>query len=284
LPLLLVGLLYGCVAPLKVDYKPLSKEDSGALVSDLPILIKPFADKRPEVATGADPRVVGSIDATTQDIYGSRVILSESPSVLITEGFKKYLSASGYTVVSPERAGPSFSGIILTGEIREFRFDIGSRDNIEINIYAEFRDKGSGGIIWSGLALEKDSRYAGVFGDSRARVSKYISATLSKVFRKTIAKAGPGIEKAVTAGGGNGGREPKNHEHGQGRLIVRTVPERVSIYLNGVYYGLSPMTLRLRPGIYNLLMSKEGFHEFKEKIAVGSGRVTEMETTLKEKK
>ncbi len=292
LSLLFIGLLSGCAnplaRPLKVDYNPVSGAEKTSLSRSVPILIRPFTDKRPEVAQGADPLEIGSIDATVQDMYGSRLILSTSPAALVTEGFKKYLAAEGYTVVSTDKVKSSFSGIILRGEIREFRLDIGAKDNIEIQVYAEFRDKESAAIIWSGLTKEKNSRYAGVFGDSRARVSRYISGTLSNVFRKTIERARPGIEKMGRAGkgnhNGNGNDGYEGHLPETGRLIVKTVPVRTKVYINGVYYGLSPMTLKLKPGIYNLILRKDGFYEFRERIAVGSERATEMETTLKEEK
>jgi len=290
LSLLLTGLLYGCVSPLKVDYNPVSGEEKASLSRSVPILIKPFTDKRAGVTQGADPLEVGSIDSTVQDMYGSRLILSTAPAVLITEGFKKYLTAAGYTVVSPKKATSSFSGIILSGEIREFSLDIGPRDNIDIQLYAEFRDKDNAAIIWSGLAKEKDSIYAGVFGDSRRMVSKYISGTLSKVFGKIIEKAGSNIEKMSRVGEGSGNGSGNGNEgydgkvRPAGRLIVKTLPARAKVYINGVYYGLTPMTLKLRPGIYNLILKKEGFNKFMEKIALGSGRATEMETALKEEK
>jgi len=290
LSLMLTGLLYGCVSPLKVDYNPVSGEEKASLSRSVPILIKPFTDKRAGVALGADPLEVGSIDATVQDMYGARVILSTAPATLMTEGFKKYLRAEGYTVVSPDKATSSFSGIILSGEIREFSLHIGPRDNIDIELYAEFKDNDNDAIIWSGLAKEKDSIYAGVFGDSKKMVSKYISGTISKVFGKIIKKAGPGIKKMSRIGenSGNRGSTVNQIKGGTarevGRLIVKTLPARAEVYINGVYYGLTPMTLKLRPGIYRLILKKDGFNKFMEKIALGSGRATEMETTLKEEK
>jgi len=286
LSLMLTGLLYGCVSALKVDYNPVSLGKKASLPRSIPILIRPFTDKRVGVSKGADPGEIGSIDATIQDMYGARVILSTAPATLITEGFKKYLTAVGYTVVSPDKVEPSFSGIILSGEIRKFSLDIGPRDNIDIQLYAEFKNKYNDAIIWSGLVKEKDSIYAGVFGDSKKMVSKYISGTLSKVFGKTIKKAGPGIEKMSRVGEGssNVNKRYEGKALKIGRLIVKTIPEYAEVYINGVYYGLSPMTLKLRPGIYRLILKKDGFNEFMEKIAVGRSRSTEMETTLKEKK
>ncbi len=279
--ILLLGFLSGCAAPLRIEYYPAQKGNEDNAANSIAMVVKPFKDRRPSVLKdGADPHDIGSIKATTQDIYSKRVVLEESPSSIVTESFKKYLLANGYNVIEAGSAGPSFSGLILSGEIREFRLEIGSKDRIEIKIYSEFRGKDGSAVLWSGLTGEKDSRYAGVFGESRRGVSRYVSATLTKVFAKTMRKARPGLEQIGAPGEKK--REKKGEGQGEtGSLIVRTVPERAKVFLNGVYYGLSPLRLKLKPGVHELLIRKDGFQDFSEKVAVDRGRETEVEERLR---
>lgn len=42
-------------------------------------------------------------------------------------------------------------------------------------------------------------------------------------------------------------------------LTIKTTPEDVSVYVNGVYKGKTPLTLTLEPGTYNLKLEKEGY-------------------------
>jgi len=279
------ALLYGCTGPIKVSYSPVSpvsEEDSvgRARHRPVPILIKPFTDKRPGLTEVEDPKTIGGINATVSDIYGNRAILSRPPAAIVTEGFKKEFSASGYTVLSAgeEKDG---AGIILAGEIRRFSLNIGPRDEIDIEVYTELRDRDTDTVIWSGGASEKGSRYAGVMGDSRSTISKYISAALSKVIRKTIKEAAPEIDKATAPEEDKKEANEVRRPMDTGRLLLTTAPPRVKVYLNGVYYGLTPLTVEINTGVYDLVLKKAGFMDFKEKVAVGKGRTTEMETAMK---
>lgn len=279
--LLAAAFSYGCAGPVKVSYNPVSpvlEDEGGGRVRPVPILVKPFTDMRAGPAEGADPKRIGTINSTVSNIYSDRLTLSRTPAEIVTEGFKKELSTSGYTVISEgdDRAGP---WVVLSGEIRRFSLDIGPRDEIDIEVYTELKEKGTERIIWSGISREKGSRYAGVMGDSRSKISKYISTALSKVIIKTIKESAPKIDKAY----GPEGKEAAPVEEGPlytGTLLINTDPSRTKVYLNGVYYGLTPLTIEINTGVYDLLLKKAGFMDFKERVAVGKGRTTEMEAAL----
>ena len=50
--------------------------------------------------------------------------------------------------------------------------------------------------------------------------------------------------------------------------------------MDDVYYGLTPITIDLAPGIYNVSFKMEGFKNAVQKIAVRKGRVTEFAVIL----
>ena len=65
-----------------------------------------------------------------------------------------------------------------------------------------------------------------------------------------------------------------------GLLLVNTSPSRAKVYLDGVYYGLSPLRLELEPGVYAASVKLEGYKMVTEKISVRKGDNTEVELSL----
>jgi len=283
--ILITALLYGCVGPIKYAYHaPPRQESPDKSAEGLSIYIAPVIDRRPDVKF---ENKIGDIHSTVVDIYRDELFLSRRPALVIEEAFIKEFEGAGFKVISDARGSAEYA---LKAELLKFQFEIGAKDSAEIVLDIEILNTRNEKKLWSGVVKTSSSRYAGVFGDSRASISRYISETISKSFRKIIEKAGPGIEKMdrVGEGSGNGSSNGNEGYEGKvlesGRLIVKTLPARAKVYINGVYYGLSPMTLQLKPGIYRLNFKKDGFYEFRERAAVGSGRSTEMEAALKEKK
>lgn len=65
-----------------------------------------------------------------------------------------------------------------------------------------------------------------------------------------------------------------------GLLLVNTRPARAKVYLEGVYYGLSPLRLELEPGVHALSVKLEGYRMVVEKVSVRKGESTEMDLIL----
>lgn len=65
-----------------------------------------------------------------------------------------------------------------------------------------------------------------------------------------------------------------------GLLLVNTNPPRSKVYLDGVYYGLSPLRLEMEPGIHAISVKLEGYRMVTEKVSVRKGDNTEMELNL----
>lgn len=65
-----------------------------------------------------------------------------------------------------------------------------------------------------------------------------------------------------------------------GLLLVNTSPARAKVYLDGVYYGMSPMRIEMEPGIHAISVKLEGYKMVTEKVSVRKGDNTEMELGL----
>lgn len=65
-----------------------------------------------------------------------------------------------------------------------------------------------------------------------------------------------------------------------GLLLVNTNPQRAKVYLDGVYYGMSPLRLEMEPGVHAISVKLEGYKMVTEKVSVRKGDNTEMELNL----
>lgn len=65
-----------------------------------------------------------------------------------------------------------------------------------------------------------------------------------------------------------------------GLLLVNTNPQRAKVYLDGVYYGLSPLRIEMEPGVHAIGVKLEGYKMVTEKVSIRKGDNTEMELTL----
>ena len=65
-----------------------------------------------------------------------------------------------------------------------------------------------------------------------------------------------------------------------GLLLVNTSPARARVYLDDVYYGLSPLRLEMEPGVHTISVKIEGYKMVSEKVSVRKGDSTEMDLSL----
>jgi len=104
----------------------------------------------------------------------------------------------------------------------------------------------------------------------------------------TAAKPAPAVPPAATStsyGVSQGSAVPMPSYVPQasataGLLLVNTSPSRAKVYLDGVYYGLSPLRLEMEPGVHAISVKLEGYKMVTEKVSVRKGDNTEMELSL----
>ena len=240
------------------------------LKSTVRVYVLPFEDGRTDAA---DPHMVGTIEATVADMTGDTILLEEEPSGLLTEAFKREFPASGITVTDDKKD----ADYILSGRIEKFWLTIGSRDRIEISAALSITGR-DGDVIWSGRLGESNERFAGVMGNTRKSVADYISAALSRAILRSIKEFGPilGAREKVRQ---KGGKAP-DVEKGPGRMVVTTVPDRTKVYIDGIYYGLTPLSLDLEPGVYELLLKLKGYMEQRERVGIRPGHTTELDVKM----
>lgn len=264
----------GCAGPLEVKYR--GATDGFKAGGPATVLLVPFADKRAD--KGADPRTIGAIRSPVADMNSDRLTISEDVSALVTRAFEKELQKAGYTVkTAPDDA----ADFVLSGEVSEFRASVGARDEIAIAVSSTVEEAATGRVIWSGAEAERGERFAGVIGNTRATLSAYIAGSLSKAVSRSIAQAGARLEntRAAYAPAEKAVKAPPPPQ-GTGRLVVTTDPPRAKVYLDEVYYGLTPLNIDMDPGVYELTILHKGFKAPKEKVSVRPGQFTELEVEM----
>lgn len=269
---LLLIVFTGCAGPLEVKYDP---KTPGQFKSSepAPVFVGEFSDRR-ETAKN-DPRTIGKIEATVADISGAKLTLSRDVTNIVEEAYRKELSLSGFTVVDEAEK----ARYIVTGEVDDFRLDIGARDEISIELTAEFNDANSGQTLWKAPSVERSDRFAGVMGNSRTTISNYLAASLQKAVRSSIEAAGQRLLAGLKAA--SPGEAPEKSRHDQGGTIkLSSAPEAAKIYIDGVYYGLTPLETGLAPGIYEIALKRKGFKPVTEKVSVRNGEMTELDAEL----
>ena len=65
-----------------------------------------------------------------------------------------------------------------------------------------------------------------------------------------------------------------------GLLVVNTNPPRAKVYLDGVYYGLSPLRLEMEPGLYAIGVKLEGYRMVNDNVSVNRSGNIELELNL----
>jgi hypothetical protein len=255
-----------------------------------------YSDARSAVPSGK----IGDINATVFDMLGTELVM-EDLSGTVTAAMANQLGAGGLQTVAdsgnPAAGGADFE---VSGVIREFSLNIGGRDAVSIVVETTLRDSRAGRILWSGAVAEKADRFAGVAGNTRNSITRYLSDALAKVSAKTrdaisesIMQTYPELfQQAASARQSAPGvtvlvappqQAPASQAVGPGttgRLAIATIPARAKVYVADVYYGLSPLNLELEPGIYTINLKLDGFKTATEKVSVRKGVATELEIRL----
>ncbi|MBS3159938.1 PEGA domain-containing protein [Candidatus Woesearchaeota archaeon] len=53
-----------------------------------------------------------------------------------------------------------------------------------------------------------------------------------------------------------------------GSVIIRSIPNRARVYMNGYYYGRTPLELEFEPGIRKLEIKEDGYQTYKTSIII----------------
>lgn len=305
LPVMLLALFFmisGCGGSketvVKPDYDPAFGMPEGySLKAPLNIAVLPYEDKR----TGLESRKkVADIEATVIGLHSSEFLLDEEVSVLVTNAIRDQLNAAGFKaeVASNAKALPAGADIVISGEIKRFNLKVSGRDKIAIELLTNITDRKNNRLIWSGKTIEEADRYAGMMGNTKKGLIKYINRSLALNIKKILKDSEQALSRhhnmatypaAGSAAAGTALRQmqaPVEQADGSmavgaaGSLKVTSKPVGARFYIGDTYYGKTPMTIDLNAGVYEITVKLKGFKDEKEKVAVRPGITTELDVAF----
>ena len=291
------------------------KETSGSAGPLLKYAATLRVNKYVDQRKSANPRLLG---VNTQRVIGvsdNQLLLDQEISNLVTADIKKRFDSEGYQVLEGSSADRAMFEV--SGVIKDLTLNVKERDEINIVIETTLKEVESGKVVWSGMVMEKNDRFAGVAGNNKDDILAYLNKELRIVSTKTVeaissslmasrselfnltpgTKPIPGVTVYVaptaakhspaapsTYGAQPGSAPPPAYtpqaSATAGLLQVNTNPPRAKVYLDGVYYGMSPLRMEMEPGVHAISVKLEGYKMVTEKVSVRRGDNTEMELNL----
>ena len=275
--------------------------------------VNKYADQR----KSGNPRLLGIATTRVIGVSGDQLLLDQEISNLVTAAIKKRFDSEGYQVLEGSSAASALFEV--SGVIKDLTLNVKERDEINIAIETTLKEVESGKVVWSGLVMEKNDRFAGVSGNSKDDVVAYLNKELRIVSNKTVeaissslmasrselfnltpgTKPIPGVTVYVAPTVAKPSPAASQSQYGMqpgstmpppaytpqasataGLLQVNTNPQRAKVYLDGVYYGMSPLRMEMEPGVHAISVKLEGYRMVTEKISIRKGDNTEMELNL----
>ncbi|MDX8378662.1 MAG: PEGA domain-containing protein [Gallionella sp.] len=263
------------------------------------------------------PRYLGKITNPVSGISGNELLMDQAVATLASNAIKKRFDAEGFRIM--EGIGANKALFDVSGVVKKLALDIKARDYIFIEIETTVKEVATGKIVWKGIVTEKNNRFAGISGNDKSDVMAYLNKELRIVSAKTVdaisatlmaahpemfsltagTKRIPGVTvlvapalptaapvvPAMPRNYGVYGDAPKStyQPHASdvtGLLMVNTNPSRARVYLDGVYYGMSPLRLEIAPGIHAMSVKLSGYKMVSERVSVRRGANTELELNL----
>lgn len=262
-----------------------------------------------------NPNKLGVVTVRVMGMDSGDLLLDQEVASVATSSIKKRFDVEGFQILEGSAAANALFEV--SGVIKELTLDVKERDRISIGIETTLKEVATGKVVWSGLVTETDDRFAGVSGDSKDDIINYLNKEVRVVSTKTVeaisaslmasrpelfnltpgtrpiagvtvyvapsaAKPAPVAAPSVPANV----MQPTAPVYvpsattTTGLLLVNTNPQRAKVYLDGVYYGMSPLRLEMAPGFHAISVKLEGYKMVTEKVSVRRGDNTEMELNL----
>ena len=257
-----------------------------------------------------NPRKIGVADARVVGLSGKDILLDRDATEVVADSMRARLEDSGLQILPKDDASAMYE---LSGVVKELKYDVKARDYVDIKLETTLKETRGGKVVWSGEVAQKNDRYAGSMGNSKSDIADYLQQQLEVVTGKTTeaissvlmathpelfnltpgTKAIPGVTVFVAPNGAGSVApdtsmlkpmfEPSAKQQApgtvqsQGTLTVRTEPARAKVYLDGIYYGMSPLNIESAVGIRKVEVKLKGYRSASEKVAVRAGALTELE-------
>ena len=277
------------------------------------IHIVPYTDARKT----DNPRKIGTGGRNVSGIMGDDITVDQDVGSIVTSAMKRHFDDAGYQISSADTGNADFE---LSGVVKDLTYNVTSRDEVSIVVESTLKDAKTGKIIWSGVVVEKNSRFAGISGDDKNDVANYLKRELGIVATKTAdaisavlmavhpemfnltpgTRPIPGVTVLVAPTAAAPAARPGQYGQAypsdnmavpppavqaratatQGLLLVNSNPQRAKVYVDDVYYGLSPLRVSMDPGIHVVSVKLDGYRMVTEKVSVRKGDNTEVELNL----
>ena len=260
------------------------------------IRVTKYVDSRSGLQAGN----IGASSTRIIGMTGKNLALDQDVSDLVTLAVKKRFADAGYKLVEDSSALYELDGVV-----KELTYDVKARDEISISIETTLKEVATGKLVWSGVVVEKDNRFAGVSGNDKKDIALYLQQKLGVVTKKTFDAANgsliaahpdlfnfspgtipiPGVTALFTPDKNQSASNvipvtsvmnpPKT-----GTLVLTTKPARAKVYLEGVYFGMSPLNVEVEVGLHHVEVRHEGYKTATEKVSIRKDDKTELELVL----
>ncbi len=250
--------------------------------------------------SGMTPKKIGISTQRVSGIAGKELALDCDVTNFVSSSIKKRFDDAGFQLV--EGAGALFE---LSGVIKELTYNVNARDELALAIETTLKEAATGKVVWSGMVVEKKERFAGVSGNNKSDIANNLRYEMGIVTQKTVdaisaslmasrpdlfnltpgTKAISGVTVLQATGAGSSVpaaalAKPMQVTAVNGTLVLNTKPSRAKVYLDGVYYGMSPLRAEIEVGIREVSVKVGGYKTATEKVSVRKGDTTELELVL----
>jgi hypothetical protein len=297
--------------------KKAAGESSGPLLKYAATLrVNKYVDQR----KAGNPRLLGIASLRVRGVDGDQLLLDQDVATVVTTAVKKRFDAEGFQVLEGSSASNALfevSGVIkelalnvknrdeITIAIETTLKDLSNGEVVWSGMVTEKHDRFAGvsGNNKEDVVAYFSKELKVVTTKTVEAVSASLMAAKPELFNLTPGtKAIPGVTVYVAPSAakpapaapvpsmpaygvqpGSAVPPPAYMPHASataGLLLVNTNPSRAKVYLDGVYYGLSPLRLEMEPGVHAISVKLEGYKMVTEKISVRKGDNTEMELNL----
>ncbi|MDP2804392.1 MAG: PEGA domain-containing protein [Gallionellaceae bacterium] len=255
------------------------------------IRIAGYVDARKDMS----PKKIGTSNQRISGIWGKELLIDRELSQFVAESIKKAFDDAGFKIV---QEGALYE---IGGVIKELTYNVKAKDEVSILIETTIKEVATGKVVWSGAVAEKNERFAGVSGNNKKEIAAHlrretkivtqktmdaISSTLI-VLRPELFNMTPGTKAiaGVTVLQSSAASQPAVIAPAvsaatNGVLVLNTKPSRAKIYLDGVYFGMSPLRAEVDVGVHEVSVKLDGYKVAAEKISMRKGDTTELEMVL----
>jgi hypothetical protein len=263
--------------------------------------ITPYVDQR----STKNPRLLGANTTRVMGLTGNELVMDRDVAGIVTIAMQNQFKKAGFAVTEAGASQtPTFE---VSGIVKELTLNSKDRDDISIVIETSVKELATGKVIWSASVTEKNNRFAGVAGNNKSDLVEYLNHGLRVACGKTVDAVGtflmatypslynltPGtkIVAGVTVYSAPVlaapvlapviASAPTAPVATMGVLVVSSKPSRAKVYLDGVYFGMTPLRVELEAGVHRVDVKLDAHKAVSEKVSVRKGEATELELSLK---